>query len=335
MPSASARAPADPGRLGFGCAGIFRLPRRADRQALLDAAYDAGIRHFDVAPIYGLGRAETELAVLLGRRRDEVAVTTKFGIDVTAVGRLAGRLQGPVRAALARRPNLQAGVALSGRGPSSGALGRALYTAPGYSASTAHRSLHRSLRALGTTYVDGLALHDPGGGVLTALPDLIEELESQQRSGRIRCWGVAGELPPPGSAAASLLERAGFVQFRDDVFDRPGRLPATGGLLVTYGSLSRALTVVRRYVGEAPEAVQAWGDRLSIDPTSGADVAGLLLRTAVHRNPTGVTVFSTTRADRIRWAVAATSAPLAEDEVTALDELLAVIPARLVPTVAR
>ena len=48
--------------IGFGCAGLFRIPHRKARKAMLDAAYDAGIRHFDTAPMYGLGLAEAELA---------------------------------------------------------------------------------------------------------------------------------------------------------------------------------------------------------------------------------------------------------------------------------
>lgn len=71
--------------LGFGCAGLFRLPWKADRRAILEAAYELGIRHFDVAPMYGLGRAEAELAPVLKHRRGDMTITTKFGIDPTAM----------------------------------------------------------------------------------------------------------------------------------------------------------------------------------------------------------------------------------------------------------
>src|SRR4051812_7191906 len=71
--------------LGLGCAGLFSLPRRADRRAVLDAAYDLGVRHFDVAPMYGLGAAEPELGGFVGGRRDEVTVATKFGIEPSTV----------------------------------------------------------------------------------------------------------------------------------------------------------------------------------------------------------------------------------------------------------
>ena len=73
--------------LGFGCAHLYGVPRSAERLRLLDAAHDAGIRHFDVAPMYGLGLAERELGRFIRHRRDAVVVATKFGIAPTLFAR--------------------------------------------------------------------------------------------------------------------------------------------------------------------------------------------------------------------------------------------------------
>jgi D-threo-aldose 1-dehydrogenase len=49
-------------------------------QAVVDAAWDAGIRSFDTAPHYGIGLAELRLgAALAGRPRDDFSVSTKVG----------------------------------------------------------------------------------------------------------------------------------------------------------------------------------------------------------------------------------------------------------------
>ena len=88
--------------IGFGCAGLFRIPDRKTRRVTLDAAYDAGIRHFDVAPMYGLGLAETELAPFLKGRRADITVTTKFGIEPTLLAKGVARVQKPMRAFLAK-----------------------------------------------------------------------------------------------------------------------------------------------------------------------------------------------------------------------------------------
>src|ERR1035441_2411463 len=67
-------------RLGFGCSSLMGAMGRRESSAMLEAAFDAGIRHFDVAPMYGFGQAEGCLGEFLGRHRGEVTVTTKYGI---------------------------------------------------------------------------------------------------------------------------------------------------------------------------------------------------------------------------------------------------------------
>ena len=80
--------------LGFGCAGLMRLSSRKSRQRLLECVYDSGILHFDVARMYGLGRAEEELGIFLRGRRTDVVVATKFGIEVNRTSGLASLVQG-------------------------------------------------------------------------------------------------------------------------------------------------------------------------------------------------------------------------------------------------
>ena len=42
-------------RLGLGGSSIMGVLNRRQSLALLESAYDAGIRHFDTAPMYGYG----------------------------------------------------------------------------------------------------------------------------------------------------------------------------------------------------------------------------------------------------------------------------------------
>src|SRR5437016_2448623 len=66
--------------LGYGTAHFGLSLGETDRQRLLAAALDAGIAHFDTAPLYGDGTAEESLGRFLAKRRDEVSVTTKVGL---------------------------------------------------------------------------------------------------------------------------------------------------------------------------------------------------------------------------------------------------------------
>lgn len=77
------RSPINLSQLGFGGAPLGNLYRKiedSDAQATLDAAWDAGIRYFDTAPQYGLGRSEMRVAEALARfDPDQVSLSTKVG----------------------------------------------------------------------------------------------------------------------------------------------------------------------------------------------------------------------------------------------------------------
>lgn len=69
--------------LGFGTAplgNLYRAISDSEAEAILDRAWEAGIRYFDTAPLYGLGLSETRLnRFLRGKPRDEYVLSTKVG----------------------------------------------------------------------------------------------------------------------------------------------------------------------------------------------------------------------------------------------------------------
>ena len=127
--------------LGFGGAtigGLFRRIPEAQVQETLAAAYEAGIRLFDTAPLYGHGQSELRLGFQL-RQRDlgDTVLATK-------VGRL---LQPP------RRPSGEVDL-----GGWSGGLPFALRW--DFSYGGIMRSYEDSLQRFGITRVDLLTIHD-------------------------------------------------------------------------------------------------------------------------------------------------------------------------------
>lgn len=128
--------------LAFGAATVGNLYRAlsdAEAEATLQAVWDAGIRHFDTAPHYGLGLSEQRLgAFLRSKPRGEFIVSTKVG-----------RLLEPVEA-------------VSGDDMAHDfAVPRTHERRYDASAVGVRRSLDESLERLGLDRVDVLYLHDP------------------------------------------------------------------------------------------------------------------------------------------------------------------------------
>lgn len=69
--------------LGFGTAplgNLYRAISDEDAHDILTRAWDAGVRYYDTAPLYGLGLSETRLnRFLRGKPRDEYVLSTKIG----------------------------------------------------------------------------------------------------------------------------------------------------------------------------------------------------------------------------------------------------------------
>ena len=65
-------------RLVFGCARLTGGFSSSEARRLVDAALRAGFRHFDTAPSYGIGTAESVIGSVLGSQQD-VAITAKVG----------------------------------------------------------------------------------------------------------------------------------------------------------------------------------------------------------------------------------------------------------------
>ena len=69
--------------LGFGTAplgNLYKATGPEEAQKTLEAAWKAGIRYYDTAPLYGLGLSETRLnRFLFGKKRKDYVLSTKVG----------------------------------------------------------------------------------------------------------------------------------------------------------------------------------------------------------------------------------------------------------------
>jgi D-threo-aldose 1-dehydrogenase len=175
-------------RLALGCAQLGNLYEpRTDRQAraILEAAWDVGIRHFDTAPHYGLGLSERRLGDFLREKpRDEFTVSTK-------VGRLLV-------------PDFSGTGRLDTEGFAVPAAFRRVWD---FSDAGVRASLADSLTRLGLDRVDTVLIHDPEGEhVQPALTAAAPTLAGLRDDGVIHSFGV-------GAGDVALLTR--FVRDTD------------------------------------------------------------------------------------------------------------------------
>jgi D-threo-aldose 1-dehydrogenase len=156
------------GRLGLGTApigGLYEAVEDETARAVVDRAWELGLRYFDTAPHYGAGLAERRLgAALSGRPRDELVVSTKVG-----------RLLRPGRSEWGGAPELVDYF--------------------DFSHDAALRSLEESLGRLGLDRVDIAFVHDPDDHFDEALAGSFRALRRLRDESVVRAIGVGANQP--------------------------------------------------------------------------------------------------------------------------------------------
>ena len=277
--------------LGFGCAGILRLPIGAMRLRLLRAAFDAGITHFDVARSYGAGAAEGIVGQCFAGRRDQITLGTKFGFPCgvpsprTVLKQSLGRWAVNLHPALKRMVN---------RGSASPGVDRHY----DYSVAEMERSLETSLRELRTEAVDLFFVHEPR--VSDDVPDeLAAALARAQVQGKCRAYGISGvpaDLHFYLKTQPGLFGGANQHNFRFDDMAAPLRaMPYHGVFHVLAGTLDSCAA----WLDQTPGERKKWSERLELDLTRREDLATAILAVALHMHSQGMVLFFTTKARRI------------------------------------
>jgi D-threo-aldose 1-dehydrogenase len=276
------------GHLGYGCSQLMGGITRAESIALLETAFDAGIRHFDTAPSYGYGQSERVLGEALRSRRSQVTITTKYGLRPPPNHNLLGLARRVALPMIRRVPRLKSRLSRA----AGGLVGRARF-----SAAELRSSIDASLQALRTEYIDILLLHEAVADDLS--DELFAELERQVASGRIRSFGIGSE-----SAAAAAIYRSDrrfcpVMQFEWSVLsDTKPAYP--GCLLITHRSLSGNLLRLREWLDVTPQVARGWSKELGLDVADPSILSGLMLAAARQANLEGITLFSSRNPRNIR-----------------------------------
>lgn len=288
-------------RFGFGGSSIMGALGRRDSLAMLEAAFDAGIRHFDTAPMYGYGEAEACLGDFLRRHLGQCTVTTKYGIPPAPSRphiRLARALARPLMQAF---PALKQRLAKAATGPAATGTPAHQASRSTFTAAEAKASLDRSLASLKTDRIDVWLLHEVTADQLRD-NTLLRLLEDSVRAGTIGTFGVGSG----GDKIPDLLTRAPqycpTLQFEWSVLDP---VPSTGN---TFRIHHRALTDNFRSLHAAlladPDRCRRWSEATSADLSNRETLANLMLKAALIKNPDSIILFSSKNPAHIRTNVA-------------------------------
>lgn len=282
--------------LGYGCSGLMHPATAKERLALLATAFEAGIRHFDVARYYGHGGAENILGEFLsaGGRRDQATITTKFGVEPSLVGQSKG---GRKLISLAQR---LASIHPAVRRVLAARANRAV-RAGCFDVDCARRSLEHSLFELRTDHIDLLLLHE------AALDDtrtegLYDFLEEAVRVGKIHAYGLGSDYSKVPAVLAQAPAFARVMQIANGIgqHNLPRLPPDPARALLTHSALKPLPALAAAFAEVPAEPAGAWPP---VEWLRGPELAGLLLGLSLHENSQGVTLFSSLKTERIRQNV--------------------------------
>ena len=300
-------------RLGFGCSSIMGGLNRRDSLAMLEAAVEAGITHFDVAPSYGYGQAEACLGEVCRRHPGKLTVTTKYGIPGAKNQSLIGLARGIVGPLIRKVPGLRKRIA--------GVAGNVVRreAQPAFNAEAARAGLEHSLTQLKIGRIDVWLLHEASAKDLQD-DGLLNFLRLAVNQGKIGTFGVgSGRAKIP----ALLSERPAYcpvTQYEWSVLDpaiTPGR-----AFRIHHRALTEDFRTLHTSLSADTNRRKRWSESTGHDLADAESLAKLMLKASLVANPESIILFSSKKPGHIRTNVEVAGDPSLEAPALRLHELV-------------
>jgi aryl-alcohol dehydrogenase-like predicted oxidoreductase len=257
-------------RMGFGT-GLPALQSAPDAARLIEGALDSGIRHIDTAPLYLWGAAESLVGQVATRRRNDMFIVSKTGLQPPSAGaRVAAKL-GRVLSRSAQHAE-----------PRSGLFAPAQVIA----------SVEKSLRALQTDRLDALLLHEVRPHDMSDA--LIETLRKIKDQGKALAIGLATD-----GESTHAIARAypGFF----DIFQTAwgDSSIASARPCIFHSVLQRRGAAIARRAANDGDFARRIAETADVDPLDSDALGSLLMRAAMTETRGGVVLFSSANPTRI------------------------------------
>lgn len=266
-------------RLGLGCARLTGGMGLKQSEAVIRAALDAGITHFDTAPSYGFGTSEAALGKIL-RGSSNTTIATKVGIRATGNGNLMSAARTILRPLVARLPGLKARLGRSLAPPK-------VDTHDHFDLNFVRNSVEQSMQALGRDRLDILLLHEPSTRPEEALVDYLASMQQAKKVG-LHGVGTGLELksaPMIGDVAQHRWSPANSIRGEHDILH--------GALRWWLPVFSEVIADLRRDNGHIL-------GRFDLDTSKDQNLPGLLLTFGLRDAPNSTFLISSNDPGRIR-----------------------------------
>ena len=277
-------------RLGYGCSSLMGGMGRRESLAILEAAYDAGVRHFDVAPLYGYGDAEGCLGEFLQRHPGQYTVTTKYGLPPAGSRSLMSAARSLARPVVKLLPGLKQRLA--------GVASKVTPTAEqaSFTPAQAKESLVRSLTNLRVARIDVWLLHEVEAQNLND-DGLLRLLEDQVAAGTIGTFGIGSEAAKVAELLRQRPEYCPTLQYEWSVLDAK-EFPVEA-FRIHHRALTNNFRSLHAALLQQPEICRRWSDETATDLRNPELLARLMLKAALELNPESVILFSSRRPGHI------------------------------------
>jgi D-threo-aldose 1-dehydrogenase len=300
------------GPLGYGTSAFGGRTGRKESLRLLEVAFDAGIRHFDTAPMYGYGAAEEVLGEFLRNKRDKVTITTKLGIEPPKRSALLSAAKTLAKTAISIVPSLRSKVAQRAG---------AMVSRGNFNLPYAAMSLRRSLTALNTTHIDIFLMHEVTLEQIS--PELIDFLEIAMQKGEIGSYGPASSSKQTSEILESGKAFGNVVQIPETIFEHTKKLLPESGLCIVHSIFGEKFRAFTAAIAQDKNLANQCSQLLGFDSSDTAPLGRLFLWNVLQRNRSGTVLFSSLNPNSIRKNAALLNQPeFSVSQSEALNSLL-------------
>ena len=281
--------------LGFGCVRLTSNYTKKQALRNLEVAFDNGISHFDVAPLYGFGLAEGFLGDFAKDKRDKITITTKFGIEPRHSVLKNLVVQNIVR-------SLYKAVKGAKMQSAANSLSATTKTATNFSVAAAEQSLHHSLRELKSDRIDFFLLHEALVSEANN-GELLHFLNTKKQEGKIKNFGIASFANSICSDISALNSVHNVLQTNNSFpFSLPVQLQdATGLTQKFYFSPFLHLAEVSRLFDTNSEFAKSLSALLDFDVRK--NISDLFLMHQLLSDAKGTTLFTSAKNEKIVGAI--------------------------------